>query len=97
MELPALNQLVQCRHLTQSTKAKVADLASIPHHLEAFDHAFGSENILRRNTETLRPTTLQSDSGVKLDKMNVISIESLEPRFDCLDRSGCDIVDGIGL
>src|SRR5262245_1125111 len=97
MELPTVNQLVQRRHLTQSTKAEVADLASIPHRFEAFEHSSGSEYILRRQTETLRRSTLQRNSGVKLDKINAISIESLEPRFDCLDRSSCDIVDGIGL
>src|SRR5262245_60461186 len=97
MKLPTVNQLVQRCHLAQSTKAEVADLASIPHRFEAFEHSFGSEHISRRQTETLRPTTLQRDSGVKLDKINAISIESLEPRLDCLDRSGCDIVDGIGL
>src|SRR5215813_1606692 len=97
MELPTINQPVQRCHLTQSTKAEVADLASIPHRFEAFEHSFGSEHILRRQTETLRSSTLQRDSGVKLDKINAISIESFESRFDCLDRSGCDIIDGIGL
>ena len=51
MELPAVNELVQRRHLTQSTEAKVAHLASIPHRFEAFDHPFGSEDIWRRQTE----------------------------------------------
>src|SRR5215510_7645881 len=97
MELPAINQLVQRRHFAQSTKAEVADLASIPHRFEAFEHSFGSEHILRRQTETLRRSTLQCDSGVKLDKVNAISIESFESRFDCLDCGGCDISDGIGV
>src|SRR5262245_49228115 len=97
MELATVNQLVQRRYLTQSTKAEVADLASIPHRFETFDHSFGSEDILRCQTETLRRSTLQRDSGVKLDKINAISIESLEPRFDRPDRRGSDIADGIGL
>src|SRR5262245_28772390 len=97
MELPAINQLVQRWHLTQSTKAEVADLASIPHRFEAFDDAFGSEHIFRRQTETLRRSTLQRDSGVKLDEVNVISIESFKSRFDRPDRSGSDIADGIGV
>src|SRR5262245_19795015 len=97
MELPTVNQLVQRRHFTQSTKAEVADLASIPHRFEAFEHSSGSEYILQRQAETLRRSTLQRDSGVKLYKINAISIESFESRFDCLDSSGCEIVDGIGL
>src|SRR5262245_50875405 len=97
MELPTINQLVQRRHITQSAKAEVTNLASIPHRFEAFDHSFRPVDILRRQTETLRRSTLQRDSGVKLDKINAIPIESFESRFDRPDRSGSDIVDGIGL
>src|SRR5215813_4198056 len=97
MKLSTVNQLVQRRYLTQAAKAEVADLASITHCFEAFEHSFGSEYISRRQTETLRRSTLQRDSGMKLNKIDAISIESLESRFDRLDRSCCDIVDGIGL
>src|SRR5262245_42647735 len=97
MELPAINQPVQRWHLTQSTKAKVTDLASIPHRFAALEHPFGSEHIFRHQTETLRHSTLQRDSSVKLDEVNVISIESFESRFDRPDRSGSDIADGIGV
>src|SRR5512132_2219105 len=97
MELTAVNKLVQCRHFTQSAKAKVTDLASIPHRFESFDHPFGSEDILGRQIKTLPRATLQSDSGVKLDKVNALSIESFESRFDRPDRSAPDIADGFGV
>ena len=97
MEHSTINQLVQRRDFTQSTKAEVANLASIPHRFEAFNHPFGSEDVLRRQTETLRRTPLQRDSGVKLDKVNTISIEPFKSRFHRPDRSGSNIADGISL